>query len=107
MELNFSIHLPTVLPIDPVWIQKAELVRLETRDLGWFSKSIRLEDFVMERIARLSCCTITARGRRLTHEIRRLDVLRLKVWSVNPMLVNAILQTLVLTRPLRESEERK
>ena len=39
-------------PIDPVWFQEAELVRLETRDLGWFSKSIRVEDFVMERIAR-------------------------------------------------------
>ena len=39
-------------PIDPVWFQEAELVRLETRDLGWFSKSIRVEDFVMKRIAR-------------------------------------------------------
>ena len=37
-------------PIDPVWFQEAELVRLETRDLGWFSKSIRVEDFVMERV---------------------------------------------------------
>ena len=40
-------------PIDPVWFQEAELVRLETTDLGWFSKSIRVEDFVMERISRL------------------------------------------------------
>ena len=38
-------------PIDPVWFQEAELVRLETRDLGWFSKSVRVEDFVMERIS--------------------------------------------------------
>ena len=38
-------------PIDPAWFQGAELIRVETRDLGWFSKSVRVEDFVMERIA--------------------------------------------------------
>ncbi|MDE2665842.1 MAG: hypothetical protein OXI69_06805 [Acidobacteriota bacterium] len=39
-------------PLDPAWMDGAELIRVETRDLGWFSKSIRLEDLVMERIAR-------------------------------------------------------
>ena len=39
-------------PIDPAWFQGAELIRVETRDLGWFSKSIQMEDFVMERITR-------------------------------------------------------
>ena len=37
-------------PIDPGWFQGAELIRVETRDLGWFSKSIQMEGFVMERI---------------------------------------------------------
>ena len=37
-------------PIDPAWFQGAELIRVETRDLGWFSKSIQMEGFVMERI---------------------------------------------------------
>ena len=37
-------------PIDPVWFDGAELIRVESRDLGWFSKSIRVEDFVMERV---------------------------------------------------------
>ena len=41
-------------PIDPDWYDGAELIRVESRDLGWFSKSIRLEDLVMERIARSS-----------------------------------------------------
>ena len=41
-------------PIVPGWNDGAELIRVETRDLGWFSKSIRLEDLVMERIARSS-----------------------------------------------------
>ncbi len=39
-------------PLDPAWIDGAELIRVETRDLGWFSKSIQLKDLVMERIAR-------------------------------------------------------
>ena len=38
-------------PIDPDWYDEAEMIRVGTRDLGWFSKSIRLEDLVMERIA--------------------------------------------------------
>ena len=37
--------------IDPDWYDGAELIRVESRDLGWFSKSVRLEDLVMERIA--------------------------------------------------------
>ena len=41
-------------PIDPDWYDEAELIRVESRDLGWFSKSIRLENLVMERIARSS-----------------------------------------------------
>ena len=39
-------------PIGPDWYEGAELIRVETHDLGWFSKSIRLENLVMERIAR-------------------------------------------------------
>ena len=41
-------------PIGPDWYDGAELIRVETRALGWFSKSVRLEDLVMERIARSS-----------------------------------------------------
>jgi len=41
-------------PIGPDWYDGAELIRVETRDLGWFSKSIRLDDLVMEQIARPS-----------------------------------------------------
>ncbi len=41
-------------PIGPDWYDGAELIRVETRDLGWFSKSVRLEDLVMERIAQSS-----------------------------------------------------
>ena len=41
-------------PIVPGWNDGAELIRVETRDLGWFSKSIRLENLVMERIAQPS-----------------------------------------------------
>ena len=39
-------------PLDPAWMDGAELIRVETRDLGWFSKSFRLEDLVLKRIAR-------------------------------------------------------
>ena len=39
-------------PLDPTWMDGAELIRVETTNLGWFSKSIRVEDFVMEGIAR-------------------------------------------------------
>ncbi|MDE2756628.1 MAG: hypothetical protein OXI92_08785, partial [Acidobacteriota bacterium] len=38
--------------IDPYWIDGAEFIRVESRDLGWFSKSVRLENLVMERIPR-------------------------------------------------------
>ncbi len=41
-------------PFDPNWYDGAELIRVESRDLGWISKSIRLEDLVMERLARSS-----------------------------------------------------
>ena len=48
---TLSFKLPSeTFPIDATWLQGAELVRVETRDLGWFSKMIRIEDFVMERI---------------------------------------------------------
>ena len=72
-SLSMPSHLPSVFPmlrvrrlrlnfewprdgapIVPGWNDGAELIRVETRDLGWFSKSIRLEDLVMERIARSS-----------------------------------------------------
>lgn len=39
-------------PLDPAWMDGAELIRVETTDLGWFSRSIRLEDLVLKRIAR-------------------------------------------------------
>ena len=53
LRLNFSP--PDDVPsIDRGWYDEAELVRIESRDLGWFSKSIRLENLVMERIARSS-----------------------------------------------------
>ena len=37
--------------IGPDWYDEAELIQIESRDLGWISKSIRLEDLVMKRIA--------------------------------------------------------
>ena len=49
LELNFTTTSEG-LPIDPAWFQGAELILVETRDLGWFSKSIQMEGFVMERI---------------------------------------------------------
>ena len=39
-------------PLHPAWIDGAELIRVETRDLGWFSKSIHLKGLVLEQIAR-------------------------------------------------------
>ena len=39
-------------PLDPAWMDGAELIRVDTKDLGWFSKSVRVDDFVMERITR-------------------------------------------------------
>ena len=50
LRLNFSPPRSGP-PIGPDWYDGAELIRVETRDLGWFSKSVRLEDLVMERIA--------------------------------------------------------
>lgn len=48
---TLSFDLPSeTFSIDATWLQGAELVRVETRDLGWFSKMIRIEDFVMDRI---------------------------------------------------------
>lgn len=38
-------------PIDPGWIHGAELIRVASRDAGWISKSILLEELVMDRIA--------------------------------------------------------
>ena len=37
-------------PLPETWLQDAELVRIETTHLGVFSKTIRIEDFVLERI---------------------------------------------------------
>ena len=38
-------------PVDPGWIHGAELIRVASCDVGWISKSIRLEELVMDRIA--------------------------------------------------------
>ncbi|MYC81803.1 MAG: hypothetical protein F4X19_06905 [Acidobacteria bacterium] len=46
-----SFELPSeTFPIDASWLRGAKLVRVETRNLGWFSKTLRIEDFVMDRI---------------------------------------------------------
>ena len=37
-------------PLPDNWLRGAELVRVETTHLGVFSKTVRIEDFVMERI---------------------------------------------------------
>ena len=37
-------------PLPETWLQDAELVRIETTHLGVFSKTIRIEDFILERI---------------------------------------------------------
>ena len=37
-------------PVDPDWFQDAELVRIETRNLGRFSKTIRMESLVLKDI---------------------------------------------------------
>ena len=50
MRLDFSPPLDGP-PIDPDWYDGAELIRVESRDLGWFSKPIRLENLVMAQIA--------------------------------------------------------
>ena len=53
LRLDFS-PLGDDPSIDPFWIDGAELIRVESRDLGWFSKSVRLDNLVMERIPRSS-----------------------------------------------------
>ena len=45
-------ELPGDSPVDQEWFENAELVRIEPVTLGRFSKSIRLDDFVMKRIPR-------------------------------------------------------
>ena len=48
-----SLHfrLPsTDPPVDPDWFEDAELVRIETRNLGRFSKTIRMENLVLKDI---------------------------------------------------------
>ena len=48
---SFEFGLPKGSPALPEkWLEGAELVRLETTHLGVFSKTIRIEDFVLERI---------------------------------------------------------
>lgn len=37
-------------PVDPDWFDAAELVRIETRNLGRFSKTIRMENLVLQDI---------------------------------------------------------
>ena len=48
---SFEFRLPKGSPAMPDnWLEDAELVRIETTHLGVFSKTIRIEDLVMERI---------------------------------------------------------
>ena len=48
---SFDFLLPESSPPLPEdWLEGAELVRVETTHLGVFSKTIRIEDFVLERI---------------------------------------------------------
>ena len=48
---SFEFRLPEGGPALPDnWLEGAELVRVETAHLGVFSKTIRIEDFVLERI---------------------------------------------------------
>ena len=48
---SMEFRLPEGSPALPEnWLEGAELVRLETTHLGVFSKTIRIEDFVLERI---------------------------------------------------------
>ena len=44
-----SLEMRFELP-EGTWPQDVELVRIETRHLGMFSKTIRIEDFIMDRI---------------------------------------------------------
>ncbi len=50
---TLSFESPGDSPVDSDWFGNAELVRIETMTLGRFSKSIRLDDFVMKRIPQL------------------------------------------------------
>lgn len=48
---SLYFRLPsTAPPIDPGWFEDAELVRIETRNLGRFSKTIRMENLVLKDI---------------------------------------------------------
>ena len=48
---SFDFLLPEGSPpLSENWLEGAELVRLETTHLGGFSKTIRIEDFILERI---------------------------------------------------------
>ena len=48
---SLEFDLPADGPaVDETWLQGAELVRVETAHLGVFSKTVRIEDFVMDRI---------------------------------------------------------
>ncbi len=48
-SLYFSLP-STDPPVDPHWFEDAELVRIETRNLGRFSKTIRIENLVLKDI---------------------------------------------------------
>lgn len=48
---SLYFRLPsTAPPIDPGWFEDAELVRIETRNLGRFSKTIRMDNLVLKDI---------------------------------------------------------
>ena len=49
LDFNPTAH---GLEIDAAWLEAAELIRVETDNLGCFSKSVRMKDLVMERIPR-------------------------------------------------------
>ncbi len=49
VTLSFDLP-PGNSSVDSDWFRDAELVRIDTRNLGRFSRSVRLEDFVMEQI---------------------------------------------------------
>ena len=44
---------PDGVEMDAAWIEGAELVRLETSDLGRFSKWIRVENLVLDQVGAL------------------------------------------------------
>ena len=45
--------LPDGVEMDAAWIEGAELVRLETSDLGRFSKWVRMEGLVLDQVGAL------------------------------------------------------